>query len=416
MLALAPNGTPHVAHVRGTNLVISTRVREDRWRAANAGSVPAGSSVMAFRVGEKGPVALVQSADDRTLLLVRARASGWQRIRLAGDLPSGVVLGWPGLALGGGLPVVAYSRLDRATLNTQLVLARVDARGRVRSERVTSRGFPQSYVPPPAAPVFVRGRVHVIESYGYHGVVGTIEWYPHGRTWTGLFIDVGIGDFPVGPVLGRSNSAGTVYAAWTQSLLSFGFVPVTLAVRGAGDSTTSDFLLDRALTAALTLTTSGPEIAANEWVAADELGLEGDDQVWAGTVVGGTSRVQLDGSVVGFAAAAGGARDLLLALPEGLAWFRSPRALATQVSIEARPQPDGSVQVSGHVSDAGAGTVTLYRERPGGARARVGQASLEDGSFSFVDTPELRPLLYRAVYTDPQTGIPYGALTRRAVP
>jgi hypothetical protein len=395
-------------------VVIASRVARGRWRAADAGSVSAGSNVMAFRVGARGPVALVQSADDRTLDLVRPRGSGWQRIRLVGRLPARNVLGWPGLALGGGgLPVVAYTRLDPVTQNSQLVLARVDARGRVRSQRITSQGFPQSFVPPPAAPVFVRGRVHVIQSYGYRGVVGTIEWYPDGRTWTGLFIDVGIGDFPVGPLLGRSNSAGTVYAAWTQSLLSFGYVPVTLAVRGR--STTTAFVLNRALTTALALTRSGPEIAANEWVAADELGLEGDDQVWAATVVSGTSRVQLDGWVAGFAATPRGRRDLLLALPAGLSWFRSPRALTTQVSIEARGQPDGSVRVSGQVSGAAAGRVTLYRERPGTARTEAGQASLENGSFSFVDRPAVRPLLYRAVYTDPATGIPYAALLRTPV-
>lgn len=413
MLAVGANGRPSVAYVRGTNVVIATRVSAGRWREANVASVSAGSSVMDFRVGTKGPVALVQSADDRTLDLVRARGSAWQRIRLVGRLPARFVLGWPGLALRGGLPVVAYSRLDTATQNSQLVLARIDARGRIRSQRITAEGFPQSFVPPPAAPVFVRGRVHVIQSYGYRGVTGTIEWYPDGRTWTGLFIDVGIGDFPVGPVLGRTSSSGTVYAAWTQSLLSFGYVPVTLVVRGR--STTSDFVLDRALTAALALTPSGPEIGANEWVASDELGLEGEDQVWAGTIVSGTSRVQLDGLVAGLAAPAGGGRDLLLALTGGLSWFRSPGRLATDVSIEARAQPDGSVRVSGTVSGVATGRVTVYRERPGAARTVVGQAPLEDGSFSLADSPDVRPLLYRAVYTDPRTGIPYGALLRRPV-
>jgi hypothetical protein len=46
----------------------------------------------------------------------------------------------------------------------------------------------------------------------------------------------------------------------------------------------------------------------------------------------------------------------------------------------------------------------------------VGTATLTgDGSFSLVDHPPLRPLLYRAVYIAPSTGIPYGALLREPV-
>jgi hypothetical protein len=414
VLALGPTGTPHVAYVRGTSVLVSTRVSKGRWRAAKAGSVSSGSTVMAFRVGARGPVALVQSADDRTLDLIRARGGGWQRIKLAGRLPARMALGWPGLLLdAGGLPIVASARLDTDTLDSQLILSRVDARGGVRSQRVTAEGFPQSYVPPPATPVLVRGRVHVIEAYGYHGVTGTIEWYPDGNTWTGVFLDVGYGDFPLGPLLGRTGPTGTVYAAWTQSMTGYGGVAVTLATHGR--STASKFVLNRALTTALALPATGPEVAANQWVAADELGLAGEAQVWAGTVVRGTSRVQLDGWIAGLATAPSDGRDLLLGLPSGLCWFRSPRPLATRVTIDARTQGDGGVRVSGRVSGGSGGKVTLYRERPGTARTAVGQAALSGGGFSFVDRPRARPLLYRAVYTDPVTGIPYAALLRNPV-
>jgi hypothetical protein len=416
MLALGPKGTPFVAYVRGSGLLIATRASKGRWRATRADSVSAGSQVMAFTVGVTGPVALVQSADDRTLVLVRRRAVGWQTTRLAGALPAEVSLGWPGLVLDRhGLPVVAYTRWHSSTQNSQLVLALVDARGRISSQRITREGFPKSYVPPPAAPVLIGGRAHVFESYGHSGSVGTIEWYPQSHTWIGLYIDAGLGDFPVGPLLAGVSPSGTAYAAWTESLLAAGELPVTLAVHGHSTATVADFVFDRALTTALAATASGPEVAANEWVAADEVGLAGQDQVWAGAVVGHGVRVELDGWIGGLATAPRGARDLLLAGPAGLSWFRSSSRLTTRVSIDATAEPDGRVLISGGVRGASGGRVTLYRERPGARREAIGHAALANGSFSFVDSPSARPLLYRAVYTDPASGIPYAALLRAPV-
>lgn len=414
MLAVDSKGTPRVAYVQGTRLVITTR-SANGWRPANAGAVTAGSRVKAFRVGTKGPVALVQSANDRTLLLIRRRGARWQTIRLA-NVSDRFALGWPGLVLSGGLPIVAHTRIDIPSLNTQLLLLRIDARGRVRTTRITSGGFPQSLVPPPAAPVVVGKRVHVVESYGYRGVLGTIEWYPTGKTWTGLFIDAALGEFPIGPVLARSRT-GTLYAAWTQSMLGFGAVPVTLAVRRRDP--VADFVLDQAFTTALALPSSGPEVAANEWASVTELDLEDIEdldpagRIWAGTVVRGTSQVQVDGRIAGYAEAPRGARDLLLARPGGLVWFRSPRALSAHVSMRARLQDDDtSVSLTGSIDGVSSGRVTLYRERAGVTREAVGETTLSGGEFSFADSPPVRPLHYRAVYTDPATGIPYGALVR----
>ena len=413
MLALDAKGTPRVAYVQGQRLVITTRTSRG-WRTANAGAVSAGARVMAFKVGTRGPVALVQSANDRTLVLIRRQGARWQTIRLAA-VADRFALGWPGLVLSGGLPIVAHTRIDIPSLNTQLLLLRIDARGRVRTTRITAGGFPQSLVPPPAAPVIVGKRIHVVEAYGYRGVLGTIEWYPDKRRWTGLYIDAALGEFPIGPVLARHRT-GTLYATWTQSMLGFGAVPVTLAVRRRDPS--ADFLLDQAFTTALALPASGPEVAANEWAAVNELDLEDIEDrnpagvIWAGTVVRATSQVQLDARIAGYSEAARGARDLLLARPGGLVWFRSPRALTTQVRMRARAQEDGSVSLTGSIDGVASGRVTLYRERPGTTREAVGQTSLAGGEFSFVDTPPVRPLYYRAVYTDSQTGIPYGALVR----
>ncbi len=411
MLALGANGTPSVAYVRGTKVVLSTRVGKDRWRATNIGSASAGSQVKAFTVGSRGPAALVQSADGRRIFLVRRVPVGWQTIRIAGSLPAGVQLGWPGLALDKkGLPVVAYTRWNSANFNSRLLLVRVDARGKLTSKRITYEGFPQSYVPPPAKPVIVGGRIDVIESYGYHGVVGTIEWYPNKRTWTGLFIDAGVGDFPLGPLLALHSHTGRVYAAWTESMLGIGEAPVTLAERGRLAS--SELVLDRALATGLALPASGPEVAANEWVDAGELDLGGDAQLWAGTVVRGKAGIELDGWVAGFAAPARGGRDLLLGGPAGLRWFRSPRELSTRVNLDADGDEGASVQLTGTVAGVSTGRVTIYRERPGSARQAIGRPALSGGAFSFVDNPTVRPMLYRAVYTDPATGIPYASLLR----
>src|SRR5262249_57478515 len=108
---------------------------------------------------------------------------------------------------------------------------RLNRSGRVRTQQITHEGFPKSHVAPPAAPVFTRGALHVIETYGYDGAVGTIEWGPRAqrRGWSGQFIDSGIGDYPVGPLLTAVGPAGTVYAAWSEALLGTGEYPLLLA-------------------------------------------------------------------------------------------------------------------------------------------------------------------------------------------
>src|SRR3954454_16242687 len=256
-LALNAKGTPSVAFVRGSSFIVATRTAANRWAEAKAAAVSANSNVMAFAIGPDGPVALVQSADDRTLSIVRRHSVGWQTIRLANKLAAPYRLGWPGLAVGGrGAIFVGYKRWDGGTLDNRLLLARVDAKGRVRTERITREGFPKSLVPPPAMPVLVGARTHVIESYGYHGVLGTLECFPEKKPWTGLNLASGVGDFPLGPMLAGLNPSGVLHAAWTESLAFFGgSAPVTLAVRGREAS--SAFVLDRALATGLALPASG---------------------------------------------------------------------------------------------------------------------------------------------------------------
>lgn len=410
-LALGAKGAPSVAFIRGSALVVATRSPSGRWAQAKAATVPSGSGVMAFKIGAAGPVVLVEGGDSRSLLLVRRKSIGWQTIRLVGGLPAAVQLGWPGLALNrGGLPAVGYTRWNSSTLNSRLLLARVDAKGRVSTRPITSQGFPKSLVPPPAAPVFFGGRVHVIESYGYRGVLGTLEWFPQRRSWTGFGLDSGVGDFPIGPVLAGLSPSGILHAAWTESVSSFdNSAPVTLAARRK--VATSRFVLDRALTTGLALPSSGPEVAANEWIGPDELGVPGNGYLWAGTIVYGKAQVELDGWLAGLALAPRGGRDLLLGGPEGLRWFRTPRRLTTRVTLQATGA-GGSVALSGRVSGVSGGRITLYRERPGERRRAIGRATLSGGSFSFSDRPTAQPIVYRAVYVDPASGIPYAALLR----
>jgi hypothetical protein len=414
LLALDAKGAPSVAWVHNSTLFVAERPSPHRWTRSATASVPPGSSVVAFEIGAAGPVALVQSGDDRTIELVRRRSVGWQTIRVAKAGPL-FRLGWPGLALDGkGLPVIGYTRWNAPTLKSRLLVSRVDAKARISTRRITQEGFPKSLVPPPAAPVLFGDVVHVVESYGYRGVLGTIEWFPSKKTWIGLGLDAGLGDYPVGPVFAGLSANGVMHAAWTESLLSFDLeaAPVTLVERHRFAS--SEFVLDRALTSALALPATGPEVAANQWIGSSDLGLEGESNLWGGTIVRGRAKVELDGWISGYAAPPAGGRDVLLGGSDGLRWFHVPGPVSTRVTIAA--DDDGvSVILSGRVGGVANGTVTLYRERPGEPRTAVGHATVSGGEYQFVDRPPERPLVYRAVYTDRATGIPYGALLRKPV-
>ena len=414
LLALDAKGIPSVAYVKGSTLVVATRAKPGTWTRAVVASVPSGSSAMAFSIGRRGPAVLVQSADDRTLLLVRRQSVGWQTVTIA-KVAARFRIGWPGLVLDPrGDAVIAYSRWDGPTLKSRLLLDRIDQRGRIATRRVTLEGFPKSYVPPPAAPVLFGDAAHVVESYGYKGVLGTIEWYPDKKTWTGLGLDAGLGDWPVGPVLAVARH-GVLHAAWTESLLSFDATAAPVALAQRYRFASASYVLDRGLTTALALGSTGPEIAANQWIGPEDIGADGTDDLWAGTVVRGETHVEVDGWLSGLAVAPRGGRDLLLGGRDGLRWFRVPRPLTTSMWLTATD--DGTtVTLQGRIRGVGKGSVAIYRERPGDARTAVGRATIAaDGTFSFLDRPTVRPLVYRAVYTDPVTGVPYAALLRHPV-
>ena len=406
MLAVSPGGAPFVAYLHGNSLEVAARRRSGAWTRQRAAHVTRGSTLVAFKAGRRGPVVLVRGAGSHSLDIVRRTRAGWRKIPIA-RAPSGSKLGWPGLVLERGNAVVAFTRWLRPSHRTVLMLTRIDPRGRAHSVQITGSGFPKSFVAPPAVPVLAGRTVRVIESYGIDGAVGTIEWRPQSGTWKGQYIDAGFGDFPVGPLLGAVGG-NAVYAAWTQALLGAGELPVSLAKHGR--SIESDFVLDRAVMTGFGLTRTGPEVAANEWVSAGDLGLTGDAVVWAGVVVNRRVDYELDGWLAGLSSAPRGTRDVLLARPDGLSWYRLRRAPSVHVDLDATEQLNGSVLVTGNVRGA-SGTVKLYRERPGSPRELAGSAPLAaDGSFTFMDTPSIGPFAYRAVYTDRVTGLPYATL------
>jgi hypothetical protein len=417
MIAVTPTGKPLVGFVQGQELVIAERTGRARWTQQRVMRVSKGSRLAALKAGAAGAVAVVIGPGDRSLSVLHRKGDHWLRTSLEGTLRSDLSVGWPGLTLDrAGLPVVAYTRWHSRSLFSQLILDRVEAGGKVHAQRVTAGGWPKSYTPPPAAPVIVRdGSVHVVETYGVSGAVGTIEWIPRSHTWIGLYLSAGRGGFPVGPIFATPGRGSTVYAAWTEEFPGslYGGFPVTLATHGR--EITEDILSERGVTTGLAMTPYGPELASDEWVAADifSFSFPAPEAVWAGTVTG-RSGSEVDGRLAGLAAVPrSGARDLLLARSDGLFWFRARGALPVHVSLTAEPRGDGTVALAGRVQGARGGRVTIYRERAKARRETAGSVKLgAGGAFALVDTPRARPVFYRAVYVDPASGIPYAKLLR----
>jgi hypothetical protein len=419
MIAVTPRGAPLVGYVSGAELLVARRGGRGHWIQQRAARIARGSRLAAFAAGSAGPVAVVIGPGDRSLAVLRRQKDRWVKTRLTGSLGPDLTLGWPGLTLDRrGLPVVAYTRWHTHSLFSQLILARVGTRG-AQTQRVTAGGWPKSYTPPPAAPVLLPdGSVHVVETYGVSGAVGTIEWTPRKKTWIGVYLSAGRGGFPIGPMFAAPGRGSVVYAAWTEEFPGslYGGFPVTIATHGR--EITENVVSERGVTTGLAMTRNGPVVAANEWVSADSFSFSvtEPDAVWAGTVTG-SGGSELDGRLAGLAAVPhSAAQDLLLSRPDGLSWFRTRGSLPVHVSLSAEARADGTVALSGRVQGARGGKVTIYRERSKAIREAAGIAKLgPGGTFALVDSPRIRPTFYRAVYTDPATGIPYAKLLRDPV-
>ena len=395
VLATGPGGTPTVAYLDDGGLVVTTRT-SGVWRPSRV-RLPvsaANADVVAAAVGRDGrPAVLVQDFARQRLVVAWRRPARWHVVRVA-QAARGSTLGVGGLALArSGTPLVAYV-VRRATAKTYLRLVRMDTKGRARTTQITKLGFPDSVLPPSAAPhVTRRGVVRVVEAY----TSALIDWFPDHGTWTGQYLFASRLGSPIGPVFALPGPS-TAVVAWTQDYPSLGETHVFVQ-QGPPTGEAADLLPHARLTA-LTLAGGVPEVAANDWIASD------DAETSAALIAApGAAPVELDGYVDGYAAV-GAARQLLLTTDQGLEWFSAPRP-----SIHVSLAVDAAGHAAGRVDGAAGGAVSIYRDSPGTPRQLVVTAALtSDGSFS----AQLPPFatFYRAVYRDPATGIPYGALLR----
>ena len=120
----------------------------------------------------------------------------------------------------------------------------------------------------------------------------------------------------------------------------------------------------------------------------------------AGFVTGGV-QTELDGRILGYAATPSGGRQLLLARPDGLEWFELP----------AVPEPRVAVDFDARGAS---------RARPAAPSRSTRRAQVSRGGSSSSSRSTAGPLrrgcsaharlLYRAVWVDPATGVPYARL------
>jgi hypothetical protein len=394
-LATAPDGSPRVGYIIGSEVVVARRA-SGRWSSRHAGRVPTGRSFLA---------GLVVDRRGRSSILVQAENGSWLAlgrsggpVRMLARPPKGTSFGPAGLTLDShGRPAFAYA-LRRSSGKTFLRLVTSDAGGRLRTIGITKAGFPSSSLAPGAAPVLVRGRLHVVETF----TSGAIDWQPQRKgKWVGQFLF----SSPLGSPTGRVGAAAAgrnLWSAWTQ--LSSETISVFLSHSAATQDT--NVILEHGIFVSLLLSGGRPELGAYDWVQI------GDWFTYAGVVADDSGPVaEFDGRLDGYAVARGGRRQVLLSRANYLEWFETPSRPSVKVSVTA----DGSGNISGRVEGGAGGTVQVYRESPT-ARALVATVPLAaDGSFAATDTAPTSPTLYRAAYVDGATGIPYASLLRTPV-
>jgi hypothetical protein len=399
LLAVAADGTPWVAYTVGRGLYASLRDRQGRWAPIRLGRLPGASVTLSgIQVGvrpHRYVSVLVEDRQGRWIVLARG-----SRLTTIARTAPGSSFGPAGLTLDAhGRPAVAYA-VHRTSARTFLRLVTFRADGSPRTRPITLKGFPASDIPPAAAPVLVRGRLHVVETY----TSAAIDWGPtaHGG-WEGQYLYSSVLGSPEGRV-GAVTLHSTLWSAWTQVYPET--APGDIVVLLNSSATTQvTWTLTHGIFVSIARGDSQPEIGAYDWVRL------GDDWFeYAGLVLRGTGSEawQLDGRLEGFATGRLGSRQLLLSREGGLEWFRSPAPSLPPIRIGL-----GNVGESGHldgtVPGVSNGTVELYRELPHAPRELV--ATLPIGADSSFQADGLDPTaLYRAVYVDPATGIPFGFL------
>jgi hypothetical protein len=395
LLAVARDGSPRVAFVSGRDLVLARRGAA-RWTFARLGRVPGTRPVLA---------GLVVDGRGRSSVLVEADGGAWlalarpgAKLRVVARPRKGASFGPAGLTLDrAGRPAFAYA-LQLANGKTWLRLVTLDPRGRLHVHGITKGGFPTSSQVPGAAPLLFGGRLHVVETYSS----AAIDWGPkQGGGWEGQYLFASRIGTPAGRV-GAAASGGTLWSSWTQ--LSGEGINVLLTLSARTQETS--IVVDHGIFVSLLLDGGQPEVGAYDWAELDHA------FVYASVLADANGPfTELDGRLQGYAAAPGDGRQLLLATPSGLEWFASPSRPSIRVTISAAT----TGAIGGRVDGAAGGVVQIYRETPA-ARALVANIELgADGSFSLQDAAPASPTLYRAVYVDAATQIPYAALSRMPV-
>jgi hypothetical protein len=397
LLAVAADGTPYVAYTVGRNLFMTLRTKQGRWQAARLGRLPGANVTLAgIRVSERPHRYVSVLAEDlqgRWLSLARG-----SRITSIARPAAGSSLGPAGLTLDAAeRPAIAYA-VQRASGKTFLRLVTLGQGVRPRTRAITQKGFPTSDLPPGAVPVLVNGRLHVVETY----TSAAIDWAPKARGgWEGQYLFASRDGTPQGRV-GAVFLPSTLWSAWTQ------VYPEELVVLLTSSSETqTTWTLTHGIFVSIAQGENAPEVAAYDWVNLAE-----DWPVYAGVVVRGPGDAmwQLDGRLEGYVIAPDGSRQLLLSREGALEWFRAPAPSLPPIQIRMGAISETG-QLSGDVVGAAGGTVEIYRELPHAPRQLVAASPVAaDGSFRADGLDPSPGTLYRAVYVEPATGIPFGFL------
>jgi hypothetical protein len=397
ILALAADGTPYVAYTSGRVLYVSSRTQNGTWRQTRLGRLPGLDATLAgIKVSERPRryvSVLVEDGHGRWVALARG-----SRIQTLASAAKGSSYGPAGLTLDArGRPAVAFA-VQRTSGATFLRLLTFEDGVRPHTRAITRKGFPNSDFPPGAAPVLVRGRLHVVETY----TSAAIDWAPKANgDWEGQYLFASRLGTPQGHV-GAVFLSSTLWSSWTQVSAAESPDDVVVLLTSSADTQVT-WTLTHGIFAGIAQGQAGPEVAAFDWVQ-----LADNVFVYAGLVVQGPEGPawQLDGRLEGFAIGRAGTHQLLLGREGNLEWFRSPGALPP---IRLGMRLDAEGQLDGTVPGVTAGNVQLYRELGNAPRELVATLPVQpDSSFA---ADGLDPsALYRAVFVEPATGIPFSFL------
>jgi hypothetical protein len=401
VLAVAVDGTPYVAYAVGRNLHLATRRQAGPWRSVRLGRLPGAEVALAgIRVSERPHRFVSVLAEDlsgRWITLARG-----SRLTSIARASPGSRFGPAGLTLDASQrPAVAYA-VQRPSRDTFLRLVTFDRAGRARVRGITQAGFPASTLPPGAAPVLVNGRLHVVETY----TSAAIDWGPKtGGGWEGQYLFASLFGSPIGRV-GAIFVRSTLFAAWTQASPELGAEELAVLMTASATTQATSTVTHGAFVS-LVNGGSEPEVGAVDWV-----NLADDWREYAALVIvgPGSAAWQLDGRLEDYAVARRGQRQVLLCRDRGLEWFTAPEPAAYGIELRMAVDPAGHVTGS-VVGQTGGGVVEIYRELPHEQRALVVTAQVAaDSSFAAEVPSPTAGMVYRGVYADPRTGLPFGSL------